>query len=105
MSRLPISVAVNTASSGDTTLVSAITGHSIVVLGWLLQVDSAVDVTLKSGSTSLTGPMGAGANGGSVCPINPEGWCCTASGEALVINLSSAVQCSGLIRYEIVRVP
>lgn len=95
-------VAINTASSGDATLVAAVAGKSIVVLSGSFVVSGAVTVGFKSGSTVISGAQAHAANGGIVRPHNPVGWFKTAPGEALVIALGGAVQVSGELVYQVI---
>ena len=61
---------------------------------------AAVDVTFKSGSTSVTGAFGLGANGSMSYAGAPDAPAFeTARGNALILNLSGAVQTSGHVSY------
>jgi hypothetical protein len=99
---------LDVVASGDTTLISATAGRKIRVLGWLIHnANTTVTIKFKSASTDLTGPMTLPASGQSIapqCPLNMasyNAWIETATGEALVINLSAGVQVSGVILYEV----
>lgn len=105
---LPISemsrAAINAASSGDNTLVAAVTGQQIKVLGLIMVASGDVDVRLESGAggTALTGVISLAADGnGFVLPIAPPGyhWVETAAGALLNLELSGAVQVSGCLVY------
>lgn len=96
--------AVSAASSGDNTLVAAVTGKKIKVLSLVLVAAGDVDVRLESaaGGTALTGVIElAAAGNGFVLPQAFPGyqWVETAAGELLNLELSGAVQVSGLIVY------
>ena len=97
--------AVSAASSGDNTLVAAVTGKKIKVLGLVLVGAGAVDVRLESGAggTALTGVMSLTANGDLkiVFPMSEPGyhWVETAAGALLNLELSGAVQVSGCLVY------
>jgi len=92
--------AISAASSGDNTLVAAVTAKKILVLNTQIICADIVSVTFKSGaSTSLTGAMSFAAKGGMVLPFVASGHFVTAAGEALVMGLSSAVQVSGSLAY------
>jgi hypothetical protein len=102
-SKYPIKHAkIDTATSGNTTIVAAVTGKYIVVIGYLIVADAAVDVKFQSGTggTDLTGPLGVAANGGAVyaggidCPAFE-----TAKSTLLNLNLNGAIQVSGHITY------
>jgi hypothetical protein len=92
---------ISASASGNTTLVAAVTSKKIRVLQYRFQAGADVDVKFRSASAGdLTGAMSAGAKGGgggaAYCPV---GLFETTSGEALQINLSSAVQVSGHLVY------
>lgn len=95
------SAIVNTAASGDTTLVAAVAGQAIAVVGLLLVAAGAVTVVIKDGSTGLTGAISLVA--GQPLVLVPERapipWFTTTPGQALVITLGGAVQVSGRVYY------
>jgi hypothetical protein len=91
-------------TSGNNTLVAAVTGKKIKVLGLILVAAGDVDVRLESGAggTALTGVMSLSADGnGFVLPIAPPGyhWVETAAGALLNLELSDAVYVDGCIVY------
>jgi hypothetical protein len=99
-------VAVNASSSGNNTIVSAITGRKIRVVNYTLISAAAVTVTWKSGSsTNISGPMALAANGGmapsssALTPAGMIGVFETSSGESLVLNLGSAIAVGGHLTY------
>lgn len=98
--------AISTASSGDSSVVAAVTGRKIRVLSLQFLCTSAVTVGFESnnagGDTALTGVMAFPDNGGMVLPHNPFGWFETVAGEALHITLGGAVQVSGSLVYQVV---
>lgn len=89
---------INTASPGDNTIVAAATGLKTKVLTYTFTVGAAVTVTWKSASTAISGPMAFEA-GISSAPSGEVPHFETIAGEALVLNLGSAVQVSGHISY------
>jgi hypothetical protein len=92
---LSVSVGATTA-----TLVSAVPGRQIEVLGYTLVANSATVVTWKSDSTALSGGMTFGANGGASANDN-EVMLRTNIGEAL--NITNTVgTLNGHISYRIV---
>lgn len=101
---------INTASSGDTTIVPAIAGMRIRVVGYTALAAGAVVVTWKSASTALSGPMTIGGSVGLSMAQNQStdqsefGIIQTAPGEALVLGLSAAVQVGGHLNYKYVMV-
>ena len=96
---------VSAASSGDNTLVAAVSGKKIKVLSLVLCAASAVTVALESGAsgTALTGDIPLVANGNLqvVFPLSEPGyhWVETAAGALLNLELGGAVQVSGCIVY------
>src|SRR5689334_18879392 len=78
------------ASQTDSSLVTAVTGKRVVVLGLVMIAGvSATDVTFNSkpsGSGTAISPLFAnGANGGAVLPPNGLGYFQTNSGEGLTV--------------------
>jgi hypothetical protein len=96
---------ISAAYSGDNTLVAAVSGKKIKVLGLVLVAAGAVTVALESGAsgTALTGDMSLTANGDLkvVFPMSEPGyhWVETAAGALLNLELGGAVQVSGCIVY------
>lgn len=90
---------INKSTSGDSTIVAAVTSKSIRVVALHFIAAGQVQVTWKSNSTALTGAQSFAGNSG----INLTGGgvpvLSTAAGEALVLNLSSAIQVSGRLSY------
>jgi len=93
------------AAAGNT-LVAAVPGQRISVLGMCLLAEEAVDVTLTSGpadtGTPLTGTIPLGDRSGFVLPIPNDpssAWLQTEPGEALTLLLSTAWRCSGWLLY------
>lgn len=98
-------IPIDTAVSGDNTLVAAIPGRKVRVLGYILVGAAAVSVRWKSATTALSGAMLATAplacqQSGSSFDTVPA--LETNPGEALVLNLSAAVQVSGHLTFEVV---
>jgi hypothetical protein len=108
------SAIVSTNTSGDNSIVSAVSGYAIRVIGYVLTAANAVNVTWKSdtggGAVALTGALQfTFTTTGSVAPlVVPEsqpggrGWFQTAPGKALNLNLSGAVQVNGHVLWELV---
>lgn len=93
--------AIDVASSGDNTLVAAVTSKKIRVLSAFLVSAGTVNVRFESGAggTALTGQMNLIANTGFVLPYNPAGWFETASNTLLNLELSAAVSVDGSLTY------
>jgi hypothetical protein len=97
---------INAASSGNNTLVAAVTGKKIRVISMFLTTDAAVTATIQSGAggTALVGALSLGDSTGTNAPgfvlgENTHGWFQTAAGALLNLNLSGAVQVSGCLSY------
>ena len=97
----PKFVAISAATSGNNTLLAAVSGKKIRVLSYTLVCTSAVTAKFQSGAggTDLTGAMPFGANGGVSVPFNPVGHFETGSAVLLNLVLGSAVQVSGHLCY------
>jgi hypothetical protein len=93
---------IDAATSGDNTLVAAVSGKKIRVISLFLVASDVVNVRFESGAggTALTGAMNLVANGGFSLPYNPLGWFETASGALLNLELSGAVSVDGALTYE-----
>ena len=97
---LPLFAAISVSTIGDNTIVAAVTGKQIRVIAYVLQANAAVVGTWKSSvAGAISGPMSDAQNGGKVCGYNPAGWCQTAIGEALVLNLNGNVSVGGHLTY------
>jgi hypothetical protein len=96
---------ISIASSGDNTVIAAISGKSIKVHQiWLTAVGGAVNLIFKDGaSTSLNAtavPLTA-AGSSMTFQYTGEPWWLTSPGNAFIINLSGAVSVTGRIYYTI----
>ncbi len=101
------SVVINAATSGSTQLVALVSGQVIYVCGYNFMAGGTANVKLLygtgtncgTGATDLTGPYPLIAQTG-VSYGNGEGTVFrTASANALCVNLSAAVQVSGVVTY------
>lgn len=98
-----LSAPINISSSGNNTIVSAVAGKKIIVLGYVTVCAGAVSVRWQSsGGTILDGPCAFAANGGAAPPMAECGHFETVAGEGLVINLGGAVQVGGHVVYGLV---
>ena len=99
--------AISATSDGDNTIVAAVSGKRIRVLGYVLNVNAAGTVQWKSGaSTALSGAMELVDGGGVSAPmigIPGRFWFQTASGEALVLATATGVDGLGHVAYETVQ--
>ena len=92
---------INATASGDTTVVSLVSGKKIRVLQMGFSVSAAVNIAWKSGaSTTKIAARSFPADGGHETGRVDPGWVVeTDSGDALVINLSTAVNVRGQVNY------
>lgn len=92
---------IDAASSGDNTLLAAVTSKKIRVVSAFLVAAGTVNARFESGAggTALTGQMNLVANTGFVLPYNPTGWFETASNTLLNMELSAAISCDGSFSY------
>lgn len=96
--------AINAASSGDNTLVAAVTGKRIRVHAYELSASGAVNAKFKDGaSTDLTGLLYLAAAGSGADALertnDSDGLFQTTAGNGLVLNLSGAVAVGGLVDF------
>lgn len=99
--------AVAAQVQGDNTLVAAAVAPNkrIRVLAFTLVASGGANsIRLESGAsgTALTGVMDIVDNGQYTLPHNPAGWCQTAAGELLNLELSAATAVGGMITYVLV---
>lgn len=93
---------INASNSGNNTLVAAVPDRKIRVVNYTLVGDGAVDAKFASDGaedTDLTGPMAIAAAGGGVSADSGSGLFETLAGEALLLNLSGAVEVNGHLAY------
>jgi hypothetical protein len=97
----PKYVIIDCASSGDNTILAAVSSKKIRVLSCFIVATGAVNVRFESGAsgTALTGQMNLAVNGGFVLPFNPVGWFETASNTLLNLELSAATGVDGSLQY------
>jgi len=89
------------ATTGDTTLVAAVTSKKIRVLSFFGKADVAGLVLFESdtGGTALTGDINVGITDGFVLPYNPKGWFETVAGELLNLQLTTSANFDGCLSY------
>lgn len=90
---------ISTNTSGDNTLVAAVADRSTKVYGLRLSVAGAVIVQVKRGSTVLETFNFAAAGVMPPLILREEPYYRTGVNEALVLNLSGAVQVNGALEY------
>lgn len=93
---------IDAATSGNNTIVAAVSGKKIRVLSCYFTVADEVMTRFESGAngTALTGQSEWDGKGrGLVLPRNPDGWFETAAGALLNLELSAAVSVDGALVY------
>lgn len=97
----PKFAAIAASTSGNNTIVAAVSSKKIRVLAAQIIANGTVNAKWQSGAsgTDLTGLAYLVANAGYVLPFNPAGWFETASNTLLNLNLSGATAVGGSITY------
>jgi len=95
----PKFASINISSSGDNSIVAAVTSKKIRVLSYVIVADAAVAAKFRNGTTDLMGAASLAANGGIAAPFNPVGQFETAANTVLNLNLASAVGVRGHLTY------
>ena len=92
---------IDTASSGNTTLVAAVTNKRILVVSLFYIAAGTVNVRFESaaGGSALTGQMNHVANTGAALNYNQYGWFVTDRDDLLNLELSAAVSVDGSLSY------
>lgn len=95
-------IAINCALNGDNVIVAAVALQSVRLYGFFLIVNAAVDLKWRDGAAGtdfhpVQYMLGKGA--GWMLPRDGQPWFTTAVGNALVLNLSAAIQVSGRAYY------
>jgi len=93
---------IDAESSGNNTLLAAVTGRKIRVMAYYFVVAGAVNVRFEDGAggTALTGVMVFDATSkGIVVPYCEQGWFETSEGTLLNLELSAAVSVDGGFVY------
>lgn len=94
---------VSAASSGNNTLLAAVTGYKIRVHSLVLVAAAAVTVDIQDGAggTSLTGVMSLITGVPLVVPFEREGLFQTSAATLLNVSLGGNVQVSGFLIYSL----
>lgn len=93
---------ISDASSGENTIVSAVTGFRIRVCGIVVNASGTVNLVWRDGAsgTDLSGDMNFQAREGYTAFLPPPSFLFeTTAGNALILNLSGAVAVDGWITY------
>ena len=97
----PKYAAIAASSSGNNTLVAAVSAKKVRVLALWLTSNGSVNAKIQDGAggTDKTGLAYLVANTGFVLPFNPAGWLETTANTILNLNLSAAVAVGGGLVY------
>lgn len=90
--------AIDISSSGDNTIVAGVTAQTVKLYRLVLMMSAAVTVLIKDGASTTL--MKVPSNQLQlVLDLSTHPWFTTSSGNALVINLSSGVEVTGVAHY------
>ena len=89
---------INATTSGDTQVVAAVSGRSIVVVAYAVVASATVNIRFRSGTTDITGSMRV-VEGGGIAHAYDGGLFQTAVNQPLNINLSANATVGGYIVY------
>ncbi len=89
---------INFSGSGDNTIVTGLLGKVIRVLQFFLVLGAASNLTYKSGTTAISGPLDFTSAGAQVQDFIQLPLTCN-PGDSFVINSSNAVQVGGTIWF------
>ena len=91
------------SGNADHTVIAAVTGKKIVVIGFFFTASAAQTLQFFNGASSetnpLTGTMTVNANGWIKGNYNPDGHFTTSAGKALVLESGNTVTVGGWINY------
>lgn len=89
------------STSGNNTIVAAVTSKKIRVLAVAFMSNGTVNAKFQSGAggTDISGLFYTVANTGAALNFNPAGWFETAAGALLNLNLSAAIAVGGVLTY------
>lgn len=92
---------IDSATSGDNTVIAAVPTKKIRVLALFLVSAGTVNVRFESAAsgTALTGQMNLVANTGFALGYNPVGWFETVAGQLLNLELSASQSVDGSVVY------
>lgn len=100
----PLYAVIDDALTPDNTIIAAVAGKKIRVLGFFLVAGGTVVARFESdtGGTALTGQMTLAVNNVVASGFNPLGLFETVAGELLNLELSLAVSVDGALTYVLV---
>ena len=89
---------INFSGAGDNIIIGGVAGQRIKVLQFFFVLAAATNLTYKSGSTSLSGPLDFSSIGAQVQDFIQLPMTCLI-GDPFIINSTNAVQFGGTIWY------
>lgn len=97
------SAAINISTLGDNTIIAAVGGKRLLITSIILTVAGEVNITLYGGNAALSGPMDFGGTSEPRGMVSNFGHADldVGLGKAFIINLSGAVQVSGIVCYRV----
>ncbi len=97
----PKYLAVDVNTSPNNTLIAAVAGKKILVIGCVLIAAGAVNIRFEDGAggPALTGVMNLTTNSGFTLPLGIPGWFKTSTNTLLNLELSGAVAVAGTLTY------
>ncbi len=97
----PKYLAVDVNTSPNNTLIAAVSGKKILVLGCVLIAAGAVNIRFEdgTGSTALTGVINLTTNSGFTLPLGLPGWFKTSTNTLLNLELSTGIAVAGTLVY------
>ena len=97
----PKYTSVDVNSLGDNTIIAAVSGKKILVLGCVLIAAAAVNIRFEDGAggSALTGVMNLTTNSGFTLPFSEIGWFKTTANTLLNLELSGNVAVAGTLTY------
>lgn len=99
LSALTKTAPINLSMAGESIVVAAVDGESVIGFSYHLVCAQAVTLKWKSGVHDVSGLMSFGANGGIVVGFAPNGVLKTGIGEPLILSSSADVVVGGIVSY------
>lgn len=93
---------VNITTATTTAVIAGVAKKTIRIHGYAIMAGDTNNVTLKDGTTALTGPFPLAAQAGAVAPYAQDGWFDLTQGNAFNITTDAAHVLSGHVRYEMI---
>jgi len=92
---------ISAVTDPNNTLVAAVGAKKIRIMSMVLVAAGAVDIRLEDGAggSAISGVMSLTTNSGFTLPFSPIGWGETTANTLLNLELSAAVQVSGMMTY------